>query len=248
MTKLSVNVNKIAWLRNARGGDYPSIKEFSRICIDSGCHGITVHPRDDMRHITPEDVKILNELTNEADVEFNIEGNPFNKEQEKYPGFLQLIKTYQPDQCTLVPDESNQLTSDHGWDLLQDNNSLASIIETIKTYGTRVSLFIDPTEEGISKAREIGADRIELYTGPYAEAVEHQIDTDDLIKQYSTAANHAHNIGLGVNAGHDLNLLNLGIFLSECDIDEVSIGHALVTDALKFGMNDTVKQYLSLCK
>ena len=247
MTKLSVNVNKIAWLRNARGGDYPSIKEFSKICIDSGCQGITVHPRDDMRHINPEDVKILKELTKESEVEFNIEGNPFSEQKGKYPGFLQLIKSYQPDQCTLVPDASSQLTSDHGWDLLGDNSRLASLIKTIKTYGSRVSLFMDPSEEGISKAKEVGADRIELYTGPYAEAVKHQKGIKDLIKQYSKADEHAHNLGLGVNAGHDLNLSNLSIFLSECNIDEVSIGHALVTDSLRFGMEDTVKKYLHLC-
>ena len=122
MTKLSVNVNKIAWLRNARGGKNPSIREFSKICIDSGCHGITVHPRDDMRHINPDDVKILKNLTIQSEVEFNIEGNPFSDRKGKYPGFLKLIKTYQPDQCTLVPDESNQLTSDHGWDLFKDNS------------------------------------------------------------------------------------------------------------------------------
>ena len=248
MTKLSVNVNKIAWLRNARGADYPSIKEFSKICIDSGCQGITVHPRDDMRHINPEDVKILKELTKESGVEFNIEGNPFSEQKEKYPGFLQLIKSYQPDQCTLVPDASSQLTSDHGWDLLGDNSRLASLIKTIKAYGPRVSLFIDPDKQRISKARELGADRIELYTGPYAKAEKHKKDTEKLIKQFSTAADHAHNIGLGVNAGHDLNLSNLSIFLRECNIDEVSIGHALVTDSLRFGMGDTVKKYLHLCK
>jgi len=248
MTKLSVNVNKIAWLRNARGGDYPSIKEFSKICINSGCQGITVHPRDDMRHINPEDVKNLKELTKELDVEFNIEGNPFSEQKEKYPGFLQLIKSYQPDQCTLVPDASSQLTSDHGWDLLGDNSRLASLIKTIKAYGPRVSLFIDPDKQRISKARELGADRIELYTGPYAKAEKHKKDTEKLIKQFSTAADHAHNIGLGVNAGHDLNLSNLSIFLRECNIDEVSIGHALVTDSLRFGMGDTVKMYLHLCK
>ena len=248
MTKLSVNVNKIAWLRNARGGGCPSIKEFSKICIDSGCHGITVHPRNDMRHINPDDVKVLKELTMKLDVEFNIEGNPFSGKNSNYPGFLELIKVYQPNQCTLVPDESNQLTSDHGWDLLQDNSSLASLIKVIKDYGPRVSLFIDPNEEAISKAKEIGADRIELYTGPYADAVKHQKDIKDLIKQYSKAGKHAHNLGLGVNAGHDLNLSNLRIFLRECNIDEVSIGHALVTDSLRFGMGETVKKYLHLCK
>ena len=248
MTKLSVNVNKIAWLRNARGGGCPSIKEFSKICIDSGCHGITVHPRNDMRHINPDDVKVLKELTMKLDVEFNIEGNPFSGKKSNYPGFLELIKIYQPNQCTLVPDESNQLTSDHGWDLLQDSSSLASLIKVIKDYGSRVSLFIDPNEEAISKAKEIGADRIELYTGPYADAVEHQMDTEELIKLYSKAAKHAHKIGLGVNAGHDLNLFNLNQFLTKCEIDEVSIGHALISDALRYGMQETIAKYLRECK
>ena len=172
MTKLSVNVNKVAWLRNARGGSNPSIKDFSQICIESGCDGITVHPRDDMRHINPDDVRILKDLTSKLNVEFNIEGNPFSLQKGKYPGFVELINRYKPDQCTLVPDEPNQLTSDHGWNLSGDNKSLITLIEKIKSYGSRVSLFIDPDEESISKVKEVGADRIELYTGPYAEAYE----------------------------------------------------------------------------
>lgn len=248
MTKLSVNVNKIAWLRNARGGKNPSIKEFSKICIDSGCHGLTVHPRDDMRHINPEDVKILKNLTIRSKVEFNIEGNPFSGAKGKYPGFLKLIKTYQPDQCTLVPDESNQLTSDHGWDLLQDNSNLSRIIKKIRSYGSRVSLFIDPDVKNISKAKEIGADRIELYTGPYAEAVNRKIKIDDILETFSIAAGHARSIGLGVNAGHDLNLSNLKQLLAKCEIDEVSIGHALISDSLRFGMQETIAKYLQECK
>ncbi len=236
MTKLSVNVNKVAWLRNARGGSNPSIKEFSKICIESGCDGITVHPRDDMRHINPEDVRILKDLTSELNVEFNIEGNPL------------LIDRYKPDQCTLVPDDPNQLTSDHGWNLFGDNNSLIILIEKIKSYGSRVSLFIDPDEESISKVKEVGADRIELYTGPYAEVYGSEEKAEKLINLYSKAATQAHNLGLGVNAGHDLDLSNLGLFLERCNIDEVSIGHALISDSLKFGMSKAVKKYLHLCK
>ena len=248
MTKLSVNVNKVAWLRNARGGSNPSIKEFSKICIESGCDGITVHPRDDMRHINPDDVRILKDLTSELNVEFNIEGNPFSTQKGKYPGFVELINRYKPDQCTLVPDEPNQLTSDHGWNLSGDNKSLITLIEKIKSYGSRVSLFIDPDEESISKVKEVGADRIELYTGPYAEVYGSEAKTEKLINLYSKAATQAHNLGLGVNAGHDLDLFNLGLFLKRCNIDEVSIGHALISDSLKFGMSETVKKYLHLCK
>ena len=248
MTKLSVNVNKIAWLRNARGANNPGIKEFSEICIKSGCDGITVHPRDDMRHINPDDVKVLKDLTSKSNVEFNIEGNPFSLQNGEYPGFVELIKRYKPDQCTLVPDDPNQLTSDHGWNLSGDNKPLETIIEKIKSYGPRISLFIDPDKRSISKVKEVGADRIELYTGPYAEAHGSEENIEKIINLYSEAAIHAHNIGLGVNAGHDLDLSNLGLFLKLCNIDEVSIGHALISDSLKFGMSETVKKYLHLCK
>ena len=208
MTRLSVNVNKIAWLRNARGGNLPDIHEISKICIDSGCHGITVHPRDDMRHIKPSDIKVLKDLTESHIVEFNIEGNPFSEKKGEYPGFLNLIESFKPTQCTLVPDNSTQLTSDHGWDLFKDNSKLLEVIKKIKTYGCRVSLFIDPDPELISIAKDIGADRIELYTGPYAE----QIKNKELLSRYSLAEKHAHKIGLMVIAGHAVNLSNLALF------------------------------------
>ena len=177
-----------------------------------------------------------------------IRDSPFSLQKGKYPGFLELINRYTPDQCTLVPDDPNQLTSDHGWNLFGDNKSLIALIGKIKSYGSRVSLFIDPDEESISKVKEVGADRIELYTGPYAEAYGSEEKTEKLINLYSKAATHAHKLGLGVNAGHDLDLFNLGLFLKKCNIDEVSIGHALISDSLKFGMNETVKKYLHLCK
>ncbi len=246
MTKLSVNVNKVAWIRNGRGGTLPDIKEISKMCIEAGCHGITVHPRDDMRHITPNDVEILKELTESSGVEFNIEGNPFALEKGSYPGFLRLIKIYKPTQCTLVPDDSNQLTSDHGWDLSRDNSELKEIIEEVSTNQSRVCLFTDTDELTIKTAKEIGADRVELYTGPYAESFTNGIN-HDLLKKYSLAEKFAHSVGLKVNAGHDLNLINLGDFLSTCLIEEVSIGHALISDALEFGIYETVKKYLKIC-
>tara|TARA_Y100000590_G_scaffold93439_2_gene105865 strand:- start:8843 stop:9577 length:735 start_codon:yes stop_codon:yes gene_type:complete len=243
VTNLSVNVNKIALIRNARGGSLPDIKEISNICIDSGCHGITVHPRDDMRHIIPNDIKILKELTESRKVEFNIEGNPFSEKKGEYPGFLNLVESFKPTQCTLVPDKPTQLTSDHGWDLREHNSELIKVIQKIKSCGCRVSLFIDPDQELISIAKDIGADRIELYTGPYAK----HIKNIELLGRYSVAEKHAHNIGLKVNAGHDLNLSNLGLFLANCEIEEVSIGHALISDAVKCGLGKTVKKYLQIC-
>ena len=246
MTKLSVNVNKVAWIRNGRGGTLPDIKQISKICIEAGCHGITVHPRDDMRHINPEDVEVLKELTESCGVEFNIEGNPFSVEKGRYPGFINLIKTYKPTQCTLVPDDPNQLTSDHGWDLSGDNSELKETIEEVSMHGSRVCLFTDTDELTIKTAKEIGADRVELYTGPYAESFIKGIN-NDLLDKYSLAEKFAHSIGLKVNAGHDLNLINLEEFLSTCLIEEVSIGHALISDALEFGIYETVKKYLKIC-
>jgi len=246
MTKLSVNVNKVAWIRNGRGGALPDIREISKICIEAGCHGITVHPRDDMRHITPDDVETLKELTESSGVEFNIEGNPFAVEKGSYPGFLRLIKIYKPTQCTLVPDDSNQLTSDHGWDLSGDNSELKEIIEEVSTNRSRVCLFTDTDKLTIEAAKEIGADRVELYTGPYAKSFTNGIN-HDVLDKYSLAEKFAHSVGLKVNAGHDLNLINLRDFLSTCLIEEVSIGHALISDALEFGIYETVKKYLKIC-
>mgnify|MGYP001281554246 FL=1 len=246
MTKLSVNVNKVAWIRNGRGGALPDIREISKICIEAGCHGITVHPRDDMRHITPDDVETLKELTESSGVEFNIEGNPFALEKGSYPGFLRLIKIYKPTQCTLVPDDSNQLTSDHGWDLSGDNSELKEIIEEVSTNRSRVCLFTDTDKLTIEAAKEIGADRVELYTGPYAKSFTNGIN-HDVLDKYSLAEKFAHSVGLKVNAGHDLNLINLRDFLSTCLIEEVSIGHALISDALEFGIYETVKKYLKIC-
>ena len=246
MTKLSVNLNKIAWLRNARDGVLPNLVEMAEICVNSGADGITVHPRSDMRHIRPDDVRTLKEYTSSVGVEFNIEGNPSVNLEGDYPGFLNIVNDNKPDQCTLVPDNADQLTSDHGWDLTADVQNLKEIIHKLKNESIRVSLFIDPDVEQITRAQEIGADRIELYTGPFAESISG--DQESLIvEKYSKAIKHARSIGLEVNAGHDLNLKNLALLLSLGPIDEVSIGHALISDSLIYGLKATVEMYKDLC-
>ena len=253
MTALSVNVNKIAWLRNSREGSRPSVLEAARTIIAAGAQGITVHPRPDQRHIRPADVGALARLlaSEHPHVEFNIEGNPAAGPRDNgYPGFDHLIDTARPHQATLVPDADAQLTSDHGWDL-SDPAEAGRVAETIARYrgwGVRVSLFMDPAEEQIARAKECGADRIELYTGPYADlagrlGLEHP-DTRACLRSYLDAARHAVKLGLGVNAGHDLNLDNLAAFIAIGDVAEVSIGHALIADALEFGLSAAVRKYL----
>ncbi len=244
MTNLSVNVNKIAWLRNARGDNRPDILELSKILIDCGVDGLTVHPRPDLRHITPNDVYKLSSLCKKEEVEFNIEGNPFSEKTKIYPGFIALVKDIGPDQCTLVPDSPEQLTSDHGWDLTnKDIGPIKNIVEDIQTSETRVSFFVDPISEHIESIKKVGADRIELYTGPYALK-----PTPEVIADYKSAYIHANDLGLGINAGHDLDLNNLKPFLENIPADEVSIGHALISDALIYGLELATKKYLDLCK
>ena len=244
MTNLSVNVNKIAWLRNARGEGRPNLLELSKVLIDAGIHGLTVHPRPDLRHITPDDVYELSLLCREQSVEFNIEGNPYSEPSKIYPGFLNLVNDIQPDQCTLVPDSPDQLTSDHGWEIKpNEHNSIKNILEEIQTDKIRVSFFVDPNLSQIDSIKELGAQRIELYTGPYAAN-----PTTEVLSQYEKAFLYAKDLGLGVNAGHDLDLNNLELFLSKVPADEVSIGHALISDALIDGLYDVTKQYLDLCK
>ncbi len=244
MTNLSVNVNKIAWLRNARGEGRPDIIELSKILINCGIHGLTVHPRPDLRHITPDDVYNISSLCKESNVEFNIEGNPYSEPTEIYPGFINLVKEIEPDQCTLVPDSPEQITSDHGWQI-KDNDleNIKEIVNTLKTTKTRISFFVDPDTFHIDQIKLTGADRIELYTGPYAVNPNLEV-----VSQYEKAFNHAKDIGLDVNAGHDLDLNNLQLFLSKVPADEVSIGHALISDALISGLEVVTKQYLDLCK
>ena len=244
MTNLSVNVNKIAWLRNARGEGRPNLLELSKVLIDAGIHGLTVHPRPDLRHITPDDVYELSLLCKEQSVEFNIEGNPYSEPSKTYPGFLNLVNDIKPDQCTLVPDSPDQLTSDHGWEIKpKEHNSIRNILEEIQTDKTRVSFFVDPNLSQIDSIKELGAQRIELYTGPYAIN-----PVPEVLSKYEKAFLHAKDLGLGVNAGHDLDLKNLELFLSKVPADEVSIGHALISDALINGLSSVTKQYLDLCK
>ena len=252
MTVLSVNVNKIAWLRNARGGDRPNVVDCARTILDAGAAGITVHPRPDARHIRADDVYALKDVLDEyPGREFNIEGNPTAPARDNgYPGFDRLIEAVRPDQCTLVPDDDAQLTSDHGWNLSNQKTmvKLARLVTRYKAWGARVSLFMDPVRVHIAAAKRSGADRIELYTGPYANLVagrglDHP-EAKNSLRTYRDAARYANERGLGVNAGHDLDLVNLGRFVSMGGIAEVSIGHALIADALESGLAPTVKRYL----
>lgn len=238
MTRLSVNVNKIALLRNSRTIGIPDVRRLAAIALDAGAHGITVHPRPDQRHIRSHDVYELAELVRERPgIEFNIEGNPFHQ-------VLDLVGDVRPDQCTLVPDDPGAFTSDHGWDLERDTGRLRPLVSRLRELGVRVSLFMDPVPAAMQLAHEVGADRIELYTEPYARAYATP-DQDGSIAQYAAAAAAAAQCGLGVNAGHDLNLENLPTFVRALpELAEVSIGHALTSDALEFGMAGAVKAYL----
>ena len=247
MTNLSVNVNKIAWLRNAREGSRPNLVELSQIIIDAGANGITVHPRPDIRHIRPSDVSDLRTLTKTNALELNIEGNPFSKPSSIYPGFMQLIKELRPEQCTFVPDNDHQLTSDHGWNLFNESNNLKECINEANKLGIRVSLFMDPDKSQIEKAKDIGADRIELYTGPYADTFFDKNKRIYNLSAYSDASLIAKSIDLGVNAGHDLDQVNLKEFLLNVEVDEVSIGQALISDSLRDGLEATVNKYLLVC-
>ena len=225
--------------------------DFARLCIEAGCQGITVHPRPDQRHIRPSDVAQLATLCKaEPRIEFNIEGNPFAGESDSYPGFMALAESHRPDQVTLVPDADDQLTSDQGFNLHIEGDRLRPIMAELKLMGLRVSLFMDPDAEQIRLAKQLGADRIELYTGPYAELYEQMLlgqDTtgfDQLHNQYLNASLTAGEVGLGVNAGHDLNLKNLPRFMQIPNILEVSIGHAFTADSLIMGMAACTKAYL----
>ena len=246
MTALSINLNKIALIRNSREGNYPNVVEHAQLCIDNGADGITVHPRPDQRHIRPRDVRELAELVRPlSKVEFNVEGNPFAPALADYPGFIELVEEVQPDQCTLVPDGDDQLTSDHGFDLTISGEQLKPIIERLKAQGMTVSLFMDPDLAQIELAASIGADRIELYTGPYAAAWG-TADLEPIFHQHEAAAALATSLGMGVNAGHDLNLDNLAKFASIPSLLEVSIGHAFTVDSLAMGMANAVRAYKTL--
>jgi pyridoxine 5-phosphate synthase len=239
LPKLSVNLNKVALLRNARNIGIPSVTKAAQICITAGAHGITVHPRPDGRHAKPSDVYDLADLLAAVpNIEFNVEGNPFAK-------FMEILRKVKPTQCTLVPDSPDAFTSDHGWNLAEDGERLRPIIEELKDSGTRVSLFMDANSNHLERAREVGADRIELYTEPYAAAYG-SVKAEAVLEQFTRAAKAAQEVGLGVNAGHDLNLENLGEFCSIPNVLEVSIGHALVADALEMGLFSAVQAYLNI--
>jgi pyridoxine 5-phosphate synthase len=239
MTKLSVNLNKFALIRNSRDTDNPNVCGMALRAIQAGVHGITIHPRPDQRHTRYSDVEDLSRLTgSHPDVEFNVEGNPG-------ADFLEIVGRTRPDQCTLVPDAPDQLTSDHGWDLAQDAEKAKPVVKQLQDLGIRVSLFMDPVAEQIDIARSIGADRVELYTEPYARAFGTDAE-DEVWGWFETAASHATSIGLGVNAGHDLNLRNLPRFLTIPGILEVSIGHAIVVESFDHGFEDTIRRYLDI--
>jgi pyridoxine 5-phosphate synthase len=236
-TALSVNVNRIALLRNSRPVGLPDVTHLATIALQAGADGITVHPRPDERHIRAQDVHDLHALLQRhPQAEFNIEGNPFHN-------LMPLVRAVRPAQCTLVPDAVAQATSDHGWDLRADGDRLAPLIAELRALGVRVSLFMDPVPEAMAVARELGADRIELYTESYARAHGSAAQAASLAA-YAAAARAAQAAGLGVNAGHDLNRHNLPDFLRAVpDVAEVSIGHALIADALEFGLAETVRLY-----
>ncbi|MGB4931758.1 MAG: pyridoxine 5'-phosphate synthase [Chitinophagales bacterium] len=235
MTKLSININKIATLRNARGGNVPNVVKFAMDCERFGVDGITVHPRPDERHITLQDVY---DLAPVVKTEFNIEGYPDAR-------FMKMIQDVKPAQATLVPDPPHVLTSNTGWDVIKNKSLLIDIINQLHAYGVRVSIFLNPELDQVEAAKLTGTDRIEFYTGPYAE--HYQQDKQLAIATYVKAAEVAHAIGLGINAGHDLSLQNLKFFKqSLVHLDEVSIGHAIISDALYYGIENTIQMYKRL--
>lgn len=237
MTKLSVNINKVATLRNSRGGNIPDVVKVAVDCQKFGAEGITIHPRPDQRHIRYSDVY---DLQSKVNTEFNIEGNP-NSE------FISLISKIRPAQVTLVPDATDALTSDAGWDTILHKDFLTDIVGKFQSIGVRTSIFVDPIPEIIRMASQIGTDRIELYTGPYAQ--QFNINRETAVAPYIEAATLAKNLGLGVNAGHDLNLENLNyLYMNIPWLKEVSIGHSLICDALYMGLEKTIKAYKDCLK
>ena len=237
-THLSVNVNKVALLRNTRHLGIPSVTRASTLCLQAGAHGITVHPRPDQRHIRDSDVHDLAALLKDwPDREYNIEGNPLHN-------LMPLVRLVRPHQVTFVPDGEGQFTSDHGWRFPQDAAVLKDLVAEAKALGTRVSLFMDADPQAMAAARDVGADRVELYTEPYAQA-HGQAAFAQVLAQFKAAAVAAQAVGLEINAGHDLNLFNLRDFVQTVpDVKEVSIGHALMADALEMGYNATIQAYL----
>jgi pyridoxine 5-phosphate synthase len=242
MVRLSVNVNKVATLRNSRGGDEPRVLDAVAVCLQAGVHGITVHPRADERHIKPHDVDDIAAAleSKRPAVEFNIEGDP-------RPDLIDLVRRVRPDQCTLVPVVPGEITSQAGWTAEPAAARLPAIIDDLKSRSVRISLFIDPTPEAVHLAASLGADRVELYTEPYARAFERGASAAHAsFATYAAAAELAHRLGLGINAGHDLNLDNLMIFRELPYLDELSIGHAIMSRALFVGLDTVVREYLAV--
>ncbi|CAH1001810.1 Pyridoxine 5'-phosphate synthase [Neolewinella maritima] len=231
--RLSVNLNKVALIRNSRGANYPDLLQVARDCERFGAQGITIHPRPDQRHARYDDVAALKEVVT---TELNIEGYPSEE-------FLQIVLASKPDQVTLVPDEPGQLTSDHGWDTVGRAGMLTPIIERLRAAGIRTSIFVDPDAAMLDGARTVGTDRVEFYTGPFAKG--YASDRVAAVAPFAEASRYAATLGLGINAGHDLNLNNLAFFARQLpDLQEVSIGHALISDALYYGLANTIQLYL----
>jgi pyridoxine 5-phosphate synthase len=242
LIKLSVNVNKVATLRNSRGGDLPDPLAAARTVVEAGAPGVTVHPRHDQRHIRPGDVRAIAALLGplKGRIEFNIEGDP-------RPDLLALVREVHPDQCTLVPVRPGEITSQAGWGPDTPRDQLSGVVRDLRDRGIRVSLFVDPDPDAIRWAADVGADRVELYTEPYARAWERgDRDATESFRQYEAAARLAHDRGLGVNAGHDLDLLNLTLFRRLPHLDEVSIGHAIISRAVFVGLSTVVREYLAV--
>ncbi|MEW5851547.1 MAG: pyridoxine 5'-phosphate synthase [Myxococcota bacterium] len=240
-THLSVNVNKVATLRNTRHNGIPSVVRAAQLALDAGAAGITVHPRPDQRHIRPHDVEDISRLLMRYPrAELNIEGNPFH-------GLLDYARRFRPHQCTLVPDAAEAFTSNQGYDLANEGEPLRAVIREMKSLGCRVSLFMDAIPERMTLAPAFGPDRVELYTEPYANAST-VTPSAEAVQPYARAAAEAQRLGLGVNAGHDLSLHNLPFFLTHVrGVSEVSIGHALIAEALEYGIPETVRRYLAIC-
>ena len=244
MIKLSVNVNKVATIRNSRGGHLPSVLDAARVCVEAGAPGVTVHPRADARHITERDVRevaaLLRDLGGRS--EFNIEGDP-------RPDLLKLVHELRPSQCTIVPVQPGEITSQAGWPATTPRAEIAAIVADLRRSGIRASLFVEPEEAPIRWAKEVGADRVELYTEPFARAFEGGAAAAQVsFRRYAAAAELAHGLGLGINAGHDLDLENLVLFRTLPYLEEVSIGHALISHALFVGLERSVREYLSVLR
>ena len=245
--KLSINLNKIALLRNARGENYPDLKYFANKAIDLGVDGLTLHPRPDHRHATSKDVIEISKIANNRGVEFNLEGNPFSKPNNEFQGFCELVEIISPDQITLVPDSIDQITSDHGWMPGSHNDELINVIKNLKklSINSKISLFIDKIA-GVEYASQMNVDSIEIHTGKFSKAIDQ--GESSILTEVSEIIEMALDKNLLVNAGHDLNLNNLKHLVAMGNINEVSIGHAVIIDSLHYGFEETIKKYLKIIR